>query len=145
MLDLTQLPAFIRRYYLTLWTGFFLAVISLTCASIRAGETIFAGNPAEPGYIVAFIMLGSFTLGIGQFVVIRGYSAGNRAVVGLLLICLIAGVLTYPFSHDALLAVVSVIAPLLSLLAYNSRRYREMSKTLSDIRRNRFKPVSGKR
>ncbi|MNP51812.1 hypothetical protein D3C76_1461600 [compost metagenome] len=53
--------------------------------------------------------------------------------------------LTYPFSHDALLAVVSVIAPLLSLLAYNSRRYREMSKTLSDIRRNRFKPVSGKR
>jgi hypothetical protein len=102
-------------------------------------------QPAEPGYIVAFIMLGSFTLGIGQFVVIRGYSAGNRAVVGLLLICLIAGVLTYPFSHDALLAVVSVIAPLLSLLAYNSRRYREMSKTLSDIRRNRFKPVSGKR
>ncbi|MGE8391767.1 hypothetical protein HFV04_024505 [Pseudomonas sp. BIGb0427] len=145
MLDLAQLPAFIRRYYPTLWSGFFLAVISLTCASIRAGETLFAGNPAEPGYIVAFIMLGSSTLGIGQFAVIRGYSSGNRAVVGLLLVCLVACVLTYPFAHDALLAVVSVIAPLLALLAYNSRRYREMSKTLSDIRRNHFKPVSGKR
>lgn len=145
MLDLTQLPAFIRRYYLTLWTGFFLAVISFTAAFIRLGETYFAGDPNRPIYIVIMLILGSFTLGIGQFVVIRGYSAGNRAVVGLLLICLIAGVLTYPFSHDALLAVVSVIAPLLSLLAYNSRRYREMSKTLSDIRRNHFKPVSGKR
>ncbi|MDD1016499.1 hypothetical protein [Pseudomonas rubra] len=145
MISINQLPAFVRRYYPALLTGFFLAVISLTCASIRAGETIFAGNPAEPGYIVAFIMLGSFTLGIGQFVVIRGYSAGNRAVVGLLLGCLIAGVVTYPFSRDALLAVVSIIAPLLALLAYNSRRYREMSKTLSDIRRKRFKPVSDKR
>ncbi|UVL54521.1 hypothetical protein [Pseudomonas sp. B21-035] len=145
MISIEELPAFIRRYYPVLWTGFFLAVISFTAAFIRLGETYFAGDPNRPIYIVIMLILGSSTLGIGQFAVIRGYSSGNRAVVGLLLVCLVAGVLTYPFAHDALLAVASVIAPLLALLAYNSRRYREMSKTLSDIRRNHFKPVSGKR
>lgn len=133
-----QLAAFMTRFFPIFLTALFSAGLGIAFLSVLWGEVYSHGPQERAQYFLGLIVGFVLPLCAGHFFMIRGYRWAMWLIWTILGVSL-AMSLSLLSSGVSVFLGITLLAQLLSLLALNSKRHREMRVRLIELRIERSK------
>ena len=130
--------AFMARFFPIFIVGLFSAVCGIALLSVLWGEVNLQGSDARAEFFIGLIVGLTLPLCIGNFIMIKGYSWAMWIIWAVMGISLAMSLSLLVSGMSVFLGII-LLAQLLSLLALNSERHREMRARLVELRIERSK------
>lgn len=127
------------RHRLALFGGLLALCISIATASTLMNLTYFSDASAEfnDGVFLLGGGMACVVFGIAQSIVLHGYPPWMWLQVGVFVIYFLLVLPTAFYSPDHSLFTLALVSPLTGLLCLNSKRQREMRRTMEEMRHKR--------
>ncbi|MGY2180850.1 hypothetical protein [Pseudomonas agarici] len=136
-LERKKFKAFKARYFPIFLCAFFSSSFSASCTISLMASTYFKDYPKRATYTIIVAILVSTILTMFNYLVLLGRPGAMWGVVALNVLCLCLILSLTGNTPHFIVYITGIILPLLSLLALNSQRHREMRRVLVTVRQLR--------